>query len=125
MAALFERTVSAICYEIARSQAENQDARALPPYNDVVAFVLGQVGRMPRFLARLIKIATLDLALTSLIRGHLFHRLSPWQRAIRLEQWRHSFWGPRRSLAHFYRALVFLALYHRLDSGRGGEHGGV
>jgi hypothetical protein len=107
MPGLFEYTVSAICYEIAGSEMP----QSVPPYNHVTGFVLEQWGRMPRFLAWPLRAATLAFACSSLWKGRLFHRLSPAQRHLKFERWRHSSLGPCRDLVRFYRSLALLVLW--------------
>jgi hypothetical protein len=109
MPGLFEYTISAICYEIGGSEIPD----SLPPYNDLTAFVLEQWQRMPRFLAWPLRAGTIAFACSSLWRGRLFHRLSPTQRHLQFERWRHSSWGPCRDLVRFYRSLALLVLWSR------------
>ncbi|HUI81815.1 MAG TPA: hypothetical protein VLY24_28025 [Bryobacteraceae bacterium] len=118
MPGLFENTVSAICYEVAMSQDTSTVPYDEPPYNDVVAFVLEQWHRMPRFLAWPLRIATLGFATRGLVSGHFFHRLRPERRRLQLESWRTSSIGPCRDLIRFYRSLAILALYSRVDTAR-------
>jgi hypothetical protein len=118
---LFEATVSAICYEIAGSQNVRGTQAESPPYNDITAFVLGQWRRMPRFLAWPVWIATMVFALGALPQGALFHRLPLHGRSYRLESWRLSRLGPRRSLVRFYRSLALLAVYSRPERPATGE----
>jgi hypothetical protein len=113
MARLFEKTVSAICYEIASSQDSGTAPFDLPPYNDVVAFVLGQWQRMPRFLAWPLRLATLAFATRGLLSGGFFHQLAPQRRRLQLESWRTSAIPPCRDLVRFYHSLAILALYSR------------
>ena len=107
MMRMFEKTVSALCYEIARGHA--RDGFADPPYNDVVRFVLEQYGRMPRFLAIPMGLATIAFGYA----GKRFHRLEPAKRRARLNSWTNSPIGPCRDLMRFYRSLVLLAVYSR------------
>lgn len=118
---LFEDTVSAICYEVGRSQITHGIRAELPPYNDVTAFVLGQWRRMPRFLAWPIWIVTILFAVSGLPQGALFHRLASHNRVRQLESWRISRLGPRRSFVRFYRSLALLALYSRAVTPTSGE----
>jgi hypothetical protein len=113
MPGLFEDTVSAICYEVAASQDTGTTSFDAPPFNDVTAFVLTQWGRMPRFLAWPLRIATLAFAFAGLTSGSLFHRLAPHRRRVILESWRTSPLGPCRDLIRFYRSLATLAIYSR------------
>lgn len=109
MPGLFENTVSAICYDIARTQPECR-----PPYDDLSAFILAQWARMPRFLAWPLRAATLAFSLASLLTdGALYYRLAPERRTLRLERWRLSRLGPCRDLVRFYHSLALLALYSR------------
>jgi len=110
---LFQDTVSAICYEVARWHSINETPVELPPWNDVTAFVLGQWRRMPRFLAWPVWVATIVFAVSGLQHGSLFHRLAPHRRFYQLESWRLSSAGPRRSFVRFYSSLTLLALYSR------------
>ena len=114
MPGLFENTVSAICYEVARCQ----DSDTTPPYNDVVAFVLGQYQGMPRFLAWPLRLTTIAFAARGLLSGGFFHQLAPQRRGLQLESWRTSSIGPCRDLIRFYRSLAILALYSRGESPR-------
>jgi hypothetical protein len=111
MSGMFDKTVSALCYEIARGHARY--GYAVPPYNDVVRFVSGQFGRMPRFLAVPMRVATVFFGGATLFKGGLFYRLTPPQRMIQVERWTNSSLGPCRDLIRFYRSLVLLALYSR------------
>jgi len=110
MSGMFEKTVSALCYEIARGHAGEGYAA---PYNDVVRFVSGQFGRMPRFLAFPLRVATLLFGGASLLKGGLFHKLPPPRRRIQVERWTNSSLGPCRDLIRLYRSLTLLALYSR------------
>lgn len=107
MPGLFENTVSALCYDIARTQSFDA-----APYNDVTAFVLGQWGRMPRFLAWPLRFATIFFAFSTLP-GGLYHRLPYERRAMVIESWRLSSIGPFRDLIRFYRSLALMGLYSR------------
>jgi hypothetical protein len=113
MARLFEKTVSAICYEIALSQQSGNAPFDSPPYNEVAAFVLGGWQRMPSFLAWPLRLATLAFALRGLLSGGFFHRLAPQRRRPLLESWRSSSIGLCRDMVRFYRGLTILALYSR------------
>lgn len=114
MPGLFENTVSAICYEIAGSENTGIAPIHAPPYNDVVAFVLGQWHRMPRFLAWPLRLATVAFAIRALFSGGgFFHQLAPHRRGILMESWRHSSLGPCRDLIRFYRSLAIIALHSR------------
>jgi hypothetical protein len=113
MPGLFENTVSAICYEVARSQDSGIAPYDVPPYNDVVVFVLDQWQHMPRFLASPLRLATMAFATRGLLSGGFFHHLAPQRRRLQLESWRNSSIGPCRDLIRFYRSLVILAQYSR------------
>jgi hypothetical protein len=110
---LFEKTVSAICHEISRSQDTGFAPIDTPPFNDVTAFVLAEWRRMPRFLAWPLRLATLAFAFRGFFAGGLFHQLAPQRRRILMETWRNSSIGPCRDLIRFYRSLAILALYSR------------
>jgi hypothetical protein len=119
MPGLFENTVSAICYEIARSQDSGVLPIDVPPYNDVTAFVLEEWGRMPRFLAWPLRMATVAFAFRGICAGgRFFHQLSPHRRGILIESWRQSSVGPCRDFIRFYRSLAIMALYSRGDTPR-------
>ncbi|MBL8219158.1 MAG: hypothetical protein JNL62_08005 [Bryobacterales bacterium] len=111
MSGLFEKTVAAICEEVARSQGQ--------PSADVAAFVIGQWQRMPRFLAWPLRVATLVFACSGLPSG-LFHRLPPAQRERKIESWRTSALGPCRDLMRFYRSLALLEVYRDACDSIGG-----
>src|ERR1700751_5866960 len=113
MPGLFEKTVSAICYEVARSQDRGIAPFDAPPFNDVAAFVLGQWQRMPRFLAWPLRLATIAFATWGLLSGGFFHQLVRERRRLQLESWQTSSIGPCRDLIRFYRSLAILALYSR------------
>ncbi|MBV8098398.1 MAG: hypothetical protein JOZ31_04500 [Verrucomicrobia bacterium] len=113
MSRLFEKTVSAICYEVARSQSDVEKPSQEDCYRDVVEFVLGQWYRMPRFLAWPLRLATVAFAVRGLLFGSVFHRLPPGRRAVLIESWRRSSVGFCRDFIRFYRALTIMALYSR------------
>jgi hypothetical protein len=114
MPGLFKKTVSAICYEIARSQDTGVVPIDTPPYNDVTAFVLEEWGRMPRFLAWPLRFATVAFAFRGIAAGGVFfHQLPPHSRGLLIESWRLSSIGPCRDLIRFYWSLAILALYSR------------
>jgi hypothetical protein len=116
MPRIFESTVSAICYELARSQDCGVAAIDRAPYNDVAAFVLAQWNRMPRFLAWPLRFATIVFAATGILSGGgLFHRLPPNRRGVLVDSWRNSFLGPCRDLIRFYQSLTILAFYSRRE----------
>lgn len=102
MSSLFEKTVAAICEEIARPRSGEATT--------ATEFVLSQWARMPRFLAWPLRFATLAFACSPLPRG-LFHRLPSARREAIIERWRNSAVGPCRDLMRFYRSLALLALY--------------
>lgn len=113
MSGLFEKTVSAICYEVARSQGDLEKSSPEDSYIDVVEFVLGQWCRMPRFLAWPVRFATVGFGLRGLLLGGVFHRLPVYRRAALIELWRCSPVGVCRDLIRFYRALTIIALHSR------------
>lgn len=102
MSGLFEKTVAAICEELARPQ------NCAP--GKATEFVLSQWARMPRFLAWPLRLATIAFACSPLPSG-LFHRLPSNERNTVIERWRNSAIGPCRDLMRFYRSLALLALY--------------
>ena len=111
MPGLFENTVSALCYEIARPLSGEAGA---PYHDDVTEFVLGQWRRMPLFWAWPLRLATLAFALLGFLGGgSLFHRLPPLRRQRAMESWRNSSIGPCRDLMRFYRSLSLVAFYSR------------
>ena len=110
---VFERTVSALCYEIARAYEADGFH---PPYNDVVRFVLGQYERMPPLLAALMRAGTLAFGLSSMAEGSLFYGLDLPRRRVRVESWSTSHLLPLRYVMRFHRSLVVFALYSR-DNG--------
>jgi hypothetical protein len=113
MSGLFEKTVAAICYEVARSQGDLEKPSPEDSYRDVVEFVLGQWCRMPRFLAWPLRVTTMVFGLRGLLSGNVFHRLPPGRRAALIERWRCSSVGVCRDLIRFYRALTIVALHSR------------
>lgn len=110
MSSLFEKTVAAICEEMARPQGGVA--------TKATEFVLSQWSRMPRFLAWPLRFATIVFACSPLPRG-LFHCLPSARRENVIERWRNSAIGPCRDLMRFYRSLALLALYsHNEGSGQ-------
>lgn len=110
---LFEKTVSALCGAIARTESGSAPADA-DPYDDVTAFVLGQWRRMPLFWGWPIRFATLTFAMRGFWNGgSVFHRLPPARRERAIESWQNSSFGPCRDFIRFYRSLTLLALYSR------------
>lgn len=122
MRGIFFKTVSALCYDVARAQMPGCGAQN--HYNDVTNFVLASWESMPRFLALPIRIATVGFAVSAAVTtGNFYHRLSPGRRAARLEAWRHARLRVCRDLIRFYSSLATLALYQRegvLPAARGG-----
>jgi hypothetical protein len=117
MSGLFYKTVSALCYDVARVHAACAEKR---PYNDVTIYVLDTWHAMPRFLAWPIRILTLVFAWSAVFTtGSLYHQLSPERRLARLEAWRHARVGVRRDLIRFYMSLGALAYYQRETSTSG------
>ncbi|MFN7937885.1 MAG: hypothetical protein U0R19_31435 [Bryobacteraceae bacterium] len=108
MSSLFEKTVAAICEELARAQ------NGAP--GKATEFVLSQWARMPRFLAWPLRLATIAFACSPLPSG-LFHRLPSNERSTIIERWRTSAIGPCRDLMRFYRSLALLALYSHQEGG--------
>jgi hypothetical protein len=109
MSQLFEKTVSALCYDLTRIQGPD-----LLPANDASRFVLRQHARMPQHLGRAIALATIALSLWSLVRaGGLFHRLEPDARNRVILGWKQSALEPFRDLIRFYESLVVMAVYSR------------
>jgi hypothetical protein len=113
MLRLFEKTVSAICYDITRSQGDAENPSEEDACDDVVEFVLGQWRRMPRFLAWPLRLATVAFGLRGLLFGSVFHRLPAYRRAVLIESWRCSSVAFCRDFIRFYRALTIIALYSR------------
>ena len=109
--ALFQNTVSALCYEIASEQGPQQGLG--PPYNDVTRFVIHQHSSMPQVLGAGVRLATILFALSAITGGTLFHRLEPPRRRLRVAAWTSSPLGPCRDLIRLYSSLVILALYSR------------
>jgi len=114
MERLFQITVSALCYDLARSHNDH-----FLPANDAVRFVLRQHARMPRYLGWGIRGATLLLAASGLLYGGAFyHRLTPDRRSRIVLAWKQSPLQPFRDLMRFYESLVVMAVYSRLPEGR-------
>jgi len=105
---LFQNTVSALCYDLARRHCP-----AAFPYNDVVNFVLRQHARMPAFLRFPLAAATICFG----IAGRRYHRQSPDQRVRRVEAWQGARLGACRDLMRFFESLVVVALYSREAGG--------
>ena len=114
MERLFHNTVSALCYDLARSHNDS-----FLPANDAVRFVLRQHARMPRYLGWGICGATLLLAASGLFHGGAFyHRLTPERRSRILLAGKQSALQPFRDLMRFYESLVVMAIYSRAPEGR-------
>jgi hypothetical protein len=112
MSGLFANTVSALCYDIARSQVAPCETSG--NFNDVTSFVMASWHRMPRFLAWPIRLATVLFTLSSIVSaGGLYYRLPPQRRWTILESWRYSRLGSCRDLVRFYHSLATLAVYSR------------
>ena len=124
--ALFQNTVSALCYEIAGEQGGTAGTCQLlgPPYNDITRFVLEQHGRMPQVLREGVRLATVLFAVAAIPRGALFHRLPPQRRRLQLAAWSASRLGPCRDLLKLYSSLAILALYSRPGVEQASEHCG-
>jgi hypothetical protein len=112
--ALFQNTVSALCYELASEHGLG------PPYNDVTRFVIDQHSSMPQVLGAGVRLATILFALSAVADGALFHRLEPPRRRVRVAAWTSSRLGPCRDLIRLYSSLVILALYSRPSLGHCG-----
>ena len=117
---LFQNTVSALCYDLARVHGESGGGVRLDggthalPANDAVRFVLRQHARMPRQLGLGIRAATLLLSANGLLRGGtLYHRLTPEQRGRIVIAWKQASLKPFRDLIRFYESLVVMAIYSR------------
>lgn len=110
MTRIFFKTVSALCYDLARTQMGPGAART--PQNDVTAFVLESWRGMPRFLAWPIYTVTVAFcAGTIFSTGRPYYHLAPARRTAHLESWRHSRFGMCRDLMRFYSSLAALALH--------------
>ena len=84
------------------------------PFNDVVAFVTAQRGRLAPWLRLPLLVATLAFGCSGWLRARtLFHRQSPDLRAGQVEAWRNSRFAACRDLIRFYESLSLLALYGR------------
>jgi len=111
--ALFQNTVSALCYEVAGGHSDAIELLG-PPYNDVTRFVMEQHAGMPQVLGAGVRFATLLFGLSALLRGGtLFHRMQPSRRRVQVAAWTASRLGPCRDLIRLYSSLVILALYSR------------
>jgi len=99
-----DRTVSALVYALLYEHAPD----AVPLLgNDVVRFVLAQRERMPDYLGRAMRLATLGLDLwTRLTRLSAFHHLDVEQRCRVIAAWRASRISVRRDLIRFYESLA-------------------
>jgi hypothetical protein len=124
--ALFQNTVSALCYELAAEQGAAAGACPLlgPPYNDITRFVLEQHGRMPQVLSEAVRLATVLFAVAAIPRGGLFHRLPPERRRLQVTAWSACRLSPCRDLMKLYSSLAILALYSRPGVERAAEHCG-
>ncbi len=110
----FEDTVSALCYTLAGRHCDERGGLRMPPYNDLVRFVLGQHAKMSGLLRLPVRFATLSLSLYALVtRGSRFHRLDVARRVRVVEIWRQSWIPAFRDLIRFYESLVVIALYSR------------
>ena len=112
METLFQNTVSALCYDLARTHGEQY-----LPANDATRFVLRQQARMPRHLAWGILAATLLLSARGLLQGSVYHRLTPERRGRIVRLWAQASWKPFRDVIRFYESLVLMAIYSREVSG--------
>ena len=118
MPGFLDKTISALCYELAAAHG-GVAREPFPAYNDVVRFVVEQIGRMPEFLGLAIRIATAGFGASRLLTEFsFFHRREPGRRRAQVDAWKRSRLAPCQDLMKFYSSLVVLALYSRRESDR-------
>jgi hypothetical protein len=106
-------TLAAICAEIGRGEDAAGGGMAAGPWDDIAAFVAGQVGSAPAHLRVGLGCATAAFGLCGLRHGAPFHRLGPELRRRQMDRWRSSRFGAARDLMRFYDSLCLVALYSR------------
>jgi len=112
---MFQRTISALCYEIGEWHSAGTVRGGLQaPYNDVAEFVAAQWAAMPDFLRLPLRAATVFFAWSAVFRrGRFYHQLDPAQRRLQRLAWRSSRVGAFRDLMRFYESLATVALHSR------------
>lgn len=116
MMQLFESTVSAMAYSLVREECRIHTRGRETELNRVVAFTLGQRGRMPDWMGLAFVILTLGFCGQSLLfHGALFNRLDHEQRWEQILAWRNSRLGVRRNFIRFYESLAVLGWYSLRD----------
>ena len=115
---LSKKTISTLCHDIASMQDSHNPDGAAASHDDVTAFVLEQLRKMPGFLNRPILLATALFGISRLLLdASLFQNRQHEQPRLQVESWRSSRFGLNRDLIKFYTSLVVLALYSRQEIG--------
>jgi hypothetical protein len=111
-AAGLDRVIVAIIESIIHDRWRGVGGDGPPVRDAVIRFVLDQGGRMPDYLCYPFKCLVLVFgAWPLLLKGRLFHKLSPEDRAQQVRSWRNSKLNFRRDFIKFYETFVIFAWY--------------
>jgi hypothetical protein len=114
MGSYLSNTIAALCDAIAASHDIDATDPSMTLYDDVTAFVLEQLQKMPPFLRHPVLIATAVFGISRLLlEGSMFYKRPREQRQLQVESWRSSSFGPSRDLMKFYTSVTVLAMYSR------------
>jgi hypothetical protein len=114
---MFDDTVSALVYAIAGPHAAENQPGLLPPYNDVTQFVLEQHARLPAWMRKALKAATIGFDFASLPRaGSRFHKLAPEIRRRRIQAWKGSPLSFQRDLIRYFESLSLFGVFGRAST---------
>lgn len=113
---MVEPAVSALVYTLVRQAVPEEARRERFLENEVVHFVLAQMGRMPDHLRLgIVALTWLFDQSARLTTLRAFHALSPEVRSLRVAAWRRSPLGPLRQLIRFYESLAVYGWYGLRD----------
>lgn len=108
----FQATVSALVYSLVHERCTGGTPAGCFIENDVVRFVVAQLGRTPDYLRLQLRVATILFdAWPLLTTGNPFHRLGPEVRRRQIEHWRTSRLGPLRNFIRYYEGLAIFGWY--------------
>jgi hypothetical protein len=114
MGSYLSHTIAALCDAIAATHDIGATDPSMTLYDDVTAFVLEQLQKMPPFLRYPLLIATAVFGISRLwLEGSVFYKRPRERRQTQVENWRCSSFGPSRDLMKFYTSVTVLAVYSR------------
>jgi hypothetical protein len=117
MGSYLSNTIAALCDALAATDDIGATDPSMTLYDDITAFVLEQLQKMPPFLRHPVLIATAVFGVSRLLlEGSLFYKRPREQRQLQVEIWRASSFGPSRDLIKFYTSMTVLAVYSRCDT---------